>query len=214
MRALASGGSWSQRRDEGAERRPRVVGQGAARDAQRSGVDQARGQERPSRNGRRGGKRKPARAGASAAPSVQAVPAGLGERAHRFRPGLPRASARTPRAPGLADPAAGSEATGAAGRSAAERTRRPAAAAQNVATAADRAAVEAWPAACRAQRGPRRSDQGGRDSWAGSAADGPCDAAARVGGAPLRAGHCTAHAAPGGVALHRTERKRRRKQTA
>lgn len=68
------------------------------------------------------------------------------------------------------------------------------------------AAVEAGPVACRAQRGPRRSEQDGRDSDGGSAADDGCDATARVGGAPLRAGHCTAQAVPGGVALQRTER--------
>ena len=40
--------------------------------------------------------------------------------------------------------------------------------------------ANASPAPCRAQRGPHRSDHGGRDSWAGSAADGPRDATARV----------------------------------
>jgi hypothetical protein len=87
-----------------------------------------------------------------------------------------RASARTPRAAGLADPpeAAGALASSVRRRGLApaaepqadqrERKRRPAATAQSAATAVVFAAVEARTAACRAQQGSRPSLQSGAAS--------------------------------------------------
>jgi len=124
------------------------------------------------------------------------------------------ASARTLRAPGRRGPGRRERSdrsrrpTRALARGAGAPTRRPAPKRQR--RPGVRAAVEVRPVACRAQRAPaghfradtragtrRLGELSGRLTWWRG-----------FSGAPLRGGHCTPHAAPGGVAIHRTERRR------
>ena len=89
-----------------------------------------------------------------------------------------------------------------------ERKRRPAARHKAKRLAACPAAVEARTAACRAQQGPRSSHQSGADSDARSDEGAQCgrDGMARVYRSATSAPDFRAHAAPSGVAGHRTER--------
>ncbi len=116
-------------------------------------------------------------------------------RAQRPPGACPRASARAPRAPGLADPADGAGADAEATEPQAEtalsreRARRPSR------RAAQRPLCGRLPPFVRRLRRARQPaghsgvpagpPQPGADSWAGSAADGPCDGDGAGSGAPL-----------------------------
>jgi len=154
--------------------------QGAARDAQRSGVVAA-WVLRSAAFSRRGRRRAAAQPGTrwSKGPAASAPAADLCSRCPRTPNGRSwrRPSVRAPRAPGLTDPAAGSAATAAAGRSEASgRATRP------------RLAELARPGRGRLSKpgtqpgaaGPPPVRLGGHDSRTGSAADGPRDVPARV----------------------------------
>jgi len=103
-------------------------------------------------------------------------------------------AARSPRAPGLADRAAGSAATEAAGRPTGAGLADPPRGIKR-SDCRDRAAVEASPAACRAQRRAGARSAGADVTERNEVQRRNDGDGADISGAPFRAGHCTAHTA-------------------